>query len=217
MRQITPDIHVFDRPLRFYGIELGTRMTVIKLSDGLLIHSPIDVPPDSLSELGEPRYVLAPNKFHHLFVAPWVEAGIEGWAAPGLMEKRKDVSFKGVVETGTNPFGPEIEVFTLSCFPLTNEVVLYHKPSKTLILTDLLINLPPTSPWLTRVAMRFAYAYPGAKASLFERIGMNRKKAREDIRAILEFPFERIILAHGDIIETGAREAFVNAYQWLKI
>ncbi len=217
MREIAPGIHTFERPLRFLGLEVGTRMTVLELPDGLLVHSPIDLPPETLEELGEPRWVLAPSKLHHLFVGSWVQEGLEGWAAPGLPEKRRDVTFAGVVESGTFPFGPDVEVLTLSCFSLTNEVVLFHKPSRTLVVTDLVYNFPRTAPRLTRAVMWCACGYPGCKTSLLERVGMNRAVARQEIATILGFGFERIVMSHGDIVETGARDAFAHAYRWLGI
>ena len=215
MREIVPGVYTLERPLRFLGLEIGTRMTVLQQSDGLLLHSPIDVPPEHLEEFGKPCQVLAPNKFHHLFVKPWIDAGLEAWAAPGLPEKRPDVSFTGVVESGTHPFGSDIEVFTLTSFSLSNEVVLFHKPSRTLVVTDLVFNLPRTAPWLTRFAMWCACGYPGCQTSLLERVGMKRKIARQEIKAILDFGFERIIMAHGDVIEHDARDAFTHAWRWL--
>ena len=217
MREIAPGVHVHERPLRFLGLEIGTRMTVVQLPAGLLVHSPIDVPPETLQELGEPRWVLAPNKLHHLFVGPWVETGLEGWAAPGLPEKRQDVSFTGVVESGTHPFGSEIEVLTLSCFSLSNEVVLFHKPSRTLLVADLVFNFSRTAPWLTRAAMWCACGYPGCQVSLLERVGMKRAIAREEIAIIQDFGFERIVMSHGEVVEKNAREAFAHAFRWLDL
>ena len=217
MREIASGVHIADRPLRFFGVEIGTRMTVLQLSDGLLVHSPIDVDPETLEGLGDPRWVLAPNKLHHLFVGPWIDAGLEGWAAPGLPDKRTDLSFAGVVETGTHPFGPEVEVVALSCFSLSNEVVLFHEPSRTLLVTDLVFNFPRTAPWFTRFAMGCACAYPGCRASLLERVGMNRAVAREEIAILQGFGFERIVMSHGDVVETDAQQAFADAYRWLGI
>jgi len=217
VNEIAPGIHTLQRPLRFLGVEVGTRMTIIETADGLLVHSPVAVSPETLKDLGDPRWVLAPNKLHHMFVGPWIDAGLEGWAAPGLPEKRNDVTFEGVPETGTHPFGPDIEVVTLTCFSFSNEVVLFHKPSKTLLVTDLVFNIPRTAPWLTRAAMYCACAYPGCEASLLERVGMKRAIAREEITTIHGFDFERIVMSHGDVVETDARAAFAHAYRWLGI
>lgn len=215
MRELAPEVHVVERPQRFLGVELGTRMTVLRLEGGLLLHSPVNVPPELLAPLGKPRWALAPNKLHHLYIGPWIEAGLEAWAAPGLPEKRSDLRFFGVIEAGAAPFGPEVTVKPLACFPFANEVVLLHRPSRTLILTDLLFNFPPTAPWETRWVMWCAGAYPGCRASVLEQVGMRRSLAKEELGEILAWDFERIILAHGDIVTEDAKAKFRNAYRWL--
>lgn len=215
MTPIAPGVHCLVRPQRFFGLEVGTRMTVLQLEGGLLVHSPVAVSPDSVRALGEPRWVLAPNKLHHLHVGPWIDAGLEGWAAPGLLQKRPDLRFAGEIRTGDHPFGPEIEAFALTCFPLTNEVVLFHVPSRTLVVTDLVFHFQPDAPWLTRAAMFCACAYPGCRASALERVGMRRSVARQELGALLDLEPERIVLAHGAVVEGGAREAFAGAYRWL--
>ena len=51
--------------------DFGTRMTVVRLSDGgLFLHSPIRLDGGlraQLDALGEVRAIVAPNRFHHLF------------------------------------------------------------------------------------------------------------------------------------------------------
>ena len=41
-RPLADGVHVMERPLRFFGVEMGTRMTVLQTERGLLVHSPID-------------------------------------------------------------------------------------------------------------------------------------------------------------------------------
>ena len=77
------------------GLEVGARMTVLALEGGLLVHSPVAVDPETVAHLGTPRWVVSPNKLHHLHIGPWIEGGLEGWAAPGLPEKRPDLAFSG--------------------------------------------------------------------------------------------------------------------------
>ena len=215
LRQVAPGVHTLDRPLRFLGVELGARMTVLDTGNGLLLHSPIDCSPQALAELGEVRWALAPNTFHHLFIGTWADRGVEVWAAPGLDRKRSDVEFAGLVTDGAQPFGNTIQTLTLKSFPLTNEVVLFHEPSQTLVVTDLLFNLSSDAPWLTRASMFCACAYPGCKSSVLERVGMRRSVARIELRQILEWDFTRIVLAHGDVVETDAKAKFAAAYTWL--
>ncbi len=215
MRELVPGIHIAERSMRFYGLEVGTRMTVVQLGDRCLVHSPIDLDPAAVEHLGQPGFVLGPNKLHHSFIAPWADAGWQAWAAPGLPEKRPDVSFQGVVADGKHPFGPDIEALTLTCFSLTNEVVLLHRPSRTLIVTDFLFNFPRDAPLATRVAMACAGCYPGCKASNLERLLMKRKQARRELEVILAWPFEQIVLAHGTVITSDAKTQLARAYRWL--
>lgn len=208
-------LHTFEAPQRFYGLPIGCRMTVINIDGDLLLHSPIDIGPEALAPLGKPRWLLSPNKLHHLYAGPWLERGLEGWAAPGLPEKRPDLTFDHVVDARCAPFGDAVELIPLRCFTMTNEVVLLHRPSRTLVVTDLVFHFTPEDPWITRAAMWCSGAYPGCRVSVLERVGMQRALAREEIGALLELDFDRLIPSHGAIIETGAKAALRGAYRWL--
>ncbi len=78
LQRLAPDLWVIERPLRFAGLEVGTRMSVIALEDGsVLLHSPIHPDPElreELDALGPVRFAVAPNRFHHLFMADCVSA-----------------------------------------------------------------------------------------------------------------------------------------------
>ncbi len=212
---VAEGVHVYDVPLRFFGLQLGARMTVLHAGGDLLVHSPVDVDPSALAHLGTPRWVLAPNLFHHLYAGRWIDAGVQAWAAPGLDAKRKDLGFAGLVEPGAQPFGPDIEVKALTCVPFSNEVVVLHRPSRTLVVTDLVFHVPASAPWATRAAMRCLGGYPGCCSTVLERVAMRRPAAREELGAILEWDFDRLVMAHGTIVERGGREALRAAFHWL--
>ena len=71
------------------------------------------------------------------------------------------------------------------------------------------------APWLTRASMWCSAAYPGCRASILERVGMKRALAREEIGGLLEFDFDRLVMAHGAVIERGGKDALRGAYRWL--
>ena len=96
-----------------------------------------------------------------------------------------------------------------------NEVALLHRPSRTLVLTDLVFHLDAEAPWMTRAAIWSVGGYPGCQATLLERVFMKRQQAREDLQTLLDLDFDRLIMAHGRIIETGGKNALRNAYRWL--
>ncbi len=70
LRQVERNIWVKEQPLKYWGIEVGTRMTVIRLSGNrILLISPIKLEPQTqqaIKDLGTVAYIIAPNLFHYL-------------------------------------------------------------------------------------------------------------------------------------------------------
>ena len=60
---------------------------------------------------------------------------------------------------------------------------LLHRPSRTLVVTDLAFHFTRDAPLLTRLAMRCACGYPGCQSTVLERIGMKRPLAARRARA----------------------------------
>ncbi|WP_104976925.1 DUF4336 domain-containing protein [Sorangium cellulosum] len=68
---VVPDsIWVTERPIWFGGVRRRARTTVVRLSgDSLWVHSPCTPTDDvcaALDTLGEVRWIVVPNRFHHL-------------------------------------------------------------------------------------------------------------------------------------------------------
>lgn len=217
MRQIAEGVHVWEAPQRFLGLEVGARMTALETGDGLLIHSPLAVDHGVVEAIGAPRWVVCPNKLHHLHAGPWLDAGLSGHAAPGLPEKRPDLRFDGVLDGAAHPFGDAIAVFPLTCFPFANEVVLLHRPTRTLVVTDLVFHFQADAPWTTRAAMTLMWGYPGCCTTVLERVGFHRDTARRELGALLNEDFDRLVMSHGAVIETGGKAALRGALRWLGV
>jgi hypothetical protein len=70
LRQLAQDLWVAEQPLKYFGLEVGTRMTVVRLQGNqLMVISPItpqDTIIEQLNQLGTVRYLVAPNLYHHL-------------------------------------------------------------------------------------------------------------------------------------------------------
>jgi len=109
------------------------------------------------------------------------------------------------------------------------EVVVLHKPSKTLITADLIFNLPATEQYsktgtpantgfLTKLFIGVMNTkgaatwqkrllwYGGSKA--------DRKGFNESIARIDKWDFERIIPCHGDVIEGNGKSIFETVMEW---
>jgi len=223
MQQLDTDLWITDSPLRFFGVEIGARMTIVRLPDGkLLLHSPVSTTPELVRDveaLGPVTYLVAPNRFHHLYVAEWASACPEArvYLAPGLAEKRPDLAASDELANAPDPgWADALDQVLVEGLPLMNEVVFFHRPSRTLIATDLAFNVGASSPLATRIAFRFARAYGRLSPTLLERMfAKDRPAFRRSLERILEWPFERVVVSHGEVSETGGREELIQGYAWL--
>lgn len=221
MQPFGEDLYTEPREVKFWGVETGTRMNVVRLGDGgLFVHSPValDEPTRrAIDALGEVRFVVAPSVFHHMYVAQWMAAYPRAYfgACPGLEWKRPDLAFTGVLGDQPNPeWADDLEQVYFSS-RRENEVVFFHRKSGTMITCDALLNLGNHPSLRTRLSARLM----GNTAPGFgwpERIMIrNRPLARRQIDRILEWPIERILLAHGDLVAADGREVVRRAYAWL--
>lgn len=224
MRQIDTNLWVVDRPLRFVGgVELGARMTVARLDDGsLFLHSPVELDDAlraDLQRLGTPRYVVAPNRFHHLFAGAYRDTFPEArlYVAPGLPEKRPDLHVDAVLSAEASaPWLAEIDQELFGGLPMMNEVVFHHRASRTLLLCDLAFYIGPEAPWLTRACFRLVGGYDYFGPTFVERLLIrDRAAARASLDRILAWDFDRVVVSHGKILEAGGREALRQGYCWL--
>jgi hypothetical protein len=223
LRELDRNIWVEERPQRFYGLEVGARMTVIRLADGsLLLHSPLELDPElrgELDSIGRVRFAVAPNRFHHLYAGRVAEAYPEArlWAAPGVERKRPDLEIAGVLgDEAPAEWRDEVDQVFFGGRPFENEVVFLHRASCTLLLCDLAFNFGPTAAPFTRLLMRLLRAYDRFGPSSLDRILIrDRRAARDSLERILAWDFDRVVVAHGDVLERGGREALRAGYAWL--
>src|SRR5262245_65482882 len=95
-RNVAPDLWVTERSFKlpYVRVEIGTRMTIIRLAKGgLLVHSPVKLDNElrrSIDALGETRAIVSPNRLHHLFVQDYIAAYPQArvYAAHGYTQYR---------------------------------------------------------------------------------------------------------------------------------
>ncbi len=217
--QLSENIWCVEQQLKFFKLEFGARMTIIRLSDGtLFLHSPIEIDDALASEieaLGCVNYIVSPNKLHHFYLAAakvrWPEATL--YASPGLVEKRKDIQFDEVlVEGGNYPWLDEIHHTIFRGSRFMEEVVFCHQASGTLLLADLLMNFTqrasPGIRLLTRVVGMFGKPAmpPDWKFSVTE-----KAVARRCCQHILSWDWDTMVVSHGEFVTCDARTKFKSA------
>ena len=219
LEPVAADLWTAEVPLRYLGIQVGRRTSVVRLATGaLLVHSPAPLNEElraELAELGDVRFVVPASDLHgHLGMEQYAVAypRVELFAAPGLIAKRPDLTFAG--ELGADPdlrWAPDLDQTPLLGHRL-HEFEFLHRSSRTLITGDLCFNIGPNRPRLTRI---FANGPRVGRhlgpTLLFRSFVPDKHAARRSIERILEWDFDRIIPGHGDVFETGGHDAFRDA------
>ncbi len=198
-------------------------MTVIRLSGGrLLLHSPVALDSElrgELDSIGRVRYAVAPNRVHHLYAGQVAQVYREArlWVAPGLERKRPDLACVAVL--GDEPpeeWREEVGQVFFRGRPYENEVVFFHRTSRTLILCDIAFNFGPRTAAPTRLLMKLLRSYGRFGPSKLDPLLIrDRDAARESLERILAWNFDRVVVAHGEVLESGGREALRAGYSWL--
>jgi len=223
LRNLAPNLWVADRPLKLAVGDIGTRMTVIHLAaGGLWLHSPVRLDAETrgaLDALGPVRAVVAPSKVHHFFVGDYISAYPEAraYAAPGLAEKRRDLRFHAVLgDEAPAEWRSDVEQHLFRGAAYLNEVVFFHRSTRTLILTDLAFNVAADKTagarlfhWLAGTAGRFG---PHRMVRFMMR---DRTAARASVQHILQWDFNRVTITHGEVLESGGRERLAAAFAFL--
>lgn len=213
-----------DYPVHYSGTHFSARMTVIRLADGrLILHSPCDIDEDSaarLKELGNPAIIVAPGSYHYLHVPSAQRAfpEAETHICPGIERKCPELTFDWFLsDTAPEAWAGTLEQCLVRGTRFMWEVAFFHKPSKTLILVDLIENIGDETPgtdWMLKLWWKGVFhMWNTPKPAPEYQLGWKDKKAAKAcLERILEWDFERIIIAHGQNIDTNAKQAAREAW-----
>ena len=218
-------IWICDGPrVRMLTIPFATRMTIVELAPGKLwIHSPIELTATvkrAVDELGEVAFIVAPNKIHSLGVLPWKACypSAEVWVSPRFEERHPEIPFDGVIEKdGPRAWSEEISTVIFAGSRFLDEVVFYHRHSRTLIITDLIQRHEPSEEsWFWRVIKGSVgvLGSSGGTARDLQSTFNDRRAARASVEAILRWDFDRVVIAHGECVREDARRTVEHAFAW---
>ncbi|HJP31025.1 MAG TPA: DUF4336 domain-containing protein [Candidatus Latescibacteria bacterium] len=222
--QLADGVWVLNRPLKAGPVDLGHRMTVVRLaSTGLWVHSPVALDDEvraGLDSLGEVEYLIAPSTFHDLYWAPWFAAYPQArfCAAPGVREEHPELPFTDVLDADIPAArSGDLEHVQLGGMPKINESVFLHTPSKTLIVADMAFNHDRGVNFATGLVLRMTGCYGQFGVSrLYKLFIGDRKGMRRSVDEVLDWDFERIVMGHGHIVERDGRRILREAYAFLR-
>lgn len=195
---------------------------MVRLASGsLVLISPVQPNPalrTAIDGLGEVRSLVCPNKWHHMFVPAWQEThpGATLYAVAGIEKRAPELQVDATLaEQAPEDWNGELELIPIDGFPMFDERAFLHVASRTLILTDMLVNFRDASgiTWLY-LKLNGALGRPGH--TLMHRIALqDRASVRRSVERLLAWDFERIVVAHGEVIENGGPAALREAFAWV--
>ena len=228
LRSLDKDVWIIDHPFKLGGvIELGTRTTLVRLSDGgLWLHSPGPLTPTIqawLEQNGPLRAIIAPNLFHHMFLAETAAAFPDAkvYGPEGLGAKIGGPLGSGdrlrTLDSQATPWEGDLESLFIGGCPPLNEWVFLHANSKTLVLTDLAFNFKSAESFITRLFLRLNGALGTFGPSRLARSAFMKDhgQLRIALESVLAWDFDRVVVAHGEVLEGDGRAAVRQGFDWL--
>lgn len=230
LKEFGTNIWILEGPsVSFFGFPYPTRSVIVKLKGGgSWVWSPTELDEDIAKEVeekaGPVRHLVAPNKIHHLFLKKWSDRFPDARiaAAPGLQGRKvvENVRIDAVLDDEADPaYADDIDqvVFGGSCF--MDEVVFFHKPSKTAIITDLVQRFPEEQ----------VEGFTGQLMKLDGLVGENgscprewrlsfmfgKAKAREALARINAWDAKQLVIAHGECATESAADIIKRAFYWV--
>jgi len=232
IREVTKGVWTFSRPFARFGIwHMGGRSTAIQLQNGgvwVLASTPLNAETKTkIDELGHVKYIIGADAVHHLFLGDYKKAypSAKLIAPEAALSRHDDKTLTLDGAWGRDPpntqygFEDDIDHCYFSGFK-NKDIAFLHRPSKTLIEADLVLNLPGKEQYSkTTISPKIlSIGAFGPSSWIHPRfiwnLGIDKEAMRRDAKTVSGWDFDRIIPCHGDVIETDGKKAWNDAFRF---
>ncbi len=219
MKPIAENLWLLTYPLRLFGADLRRNVTIVRLTSGkLVIHSTgpfTRKDAAAISALGEPAWLVEAMLSHDTFSQEGRDLfpGIP-FLAPEGFSKRVKFPVEPLLPA---PFawGEEFQALEILGNDTYREHVFFHPSSGTLIVADLVFNFGSHEPVWTELMLKVAVGtehHPGMSRPFRGTID-DEAAFRRSMDEMLEWDFDRVIVGHGDVIESGGHQKVASALE----
>lgn len=221
LQEIAPSVYCIDGD--WEKTTFRRRMTLLKLKDGgLVVHNPLRLKDEDYSKidaLGRVDYIVAPNKFHcsepqfYKLRYPRAKVLVAREALP-TVQKRCEIH--GTLPEAWSPkLREEIGCMEFEGTRMLSENIFFHRASKTLIVTDLVFNMHTEVKGAERVFFKLNRVYKRFGPSrLFRYFFVDEPKvAAESFRELMRWDFDRVVMSHGEILQSGGKAALLKGFE----
>lgn len=201
-------------------LQLPVRTVSVDVSSGRVLISPgSKLSEDQLRSLGSVTDIVAPNLFHCAGVpkAAQVFPQAKIWAPAGASEQKDYLQSAVILTPETWPYQKELACFAIGGMPKVNEMVFIHRESRSLIVSDLAFNLLDVKglgPWI--ILNLFGTYKRFGISRFYYKFASDKKAFGESIERLLQEDFDRIVVGHGTIVESGGRQLLAEAYRRIR-
>jgi hypothetical protein len=209
----------FDQRLRG-GMQFPARMSVLPLGERkLALVSPVPIDDGMAREIarfGEVAFLIAPNLLHHMYLADAIRRypSARVLAPPGLSAKRAELSIHGTLDEPPPELTDFVDVLPIAGAPSMNEYVFFHRASATLVVTDLVFNIERPRGFFANLFLFLGGCHGRLAASrAWSMFVKDRELARASIERILSLPVRTLVMAHGVVVRSHARQRLAAALQ----
>lgn len=229
LKPIGQDIWIVDGPdIRFFGLPFSTRMTVIRLKNGeIFLHSPTKITKDlhqDIAALGPVKYLISPNWIHYAYIADWAKAcpGARSWAAPNVRKRAKKhgnaVRFDhDLADTAPDFWAKDITQMLVKGSRVHQEVVFFHRASRTLILTDLIENFEADAVpfWFRPIARLAGIMAPNGQMPVDMWMTFRRRQhlLKSCVEKMIEWQPDYVVVAHGACFSQDCEAALRRSFR----
>jgi len=224
LTQFGDNIWIVDGPIvKDMGLSFSTRMIVVKLLDNSLwVCDPVKISDNTLKaieNLGEIKYLVASTQRHVWRLNNWHEKYPKAqlWSCGHIPKKLREMPYTGMLDDAS-VWNNDFDQILFKGNRLLTEIVFLHKVSKTVIMGDLIqnnekIHGKPITNLMFKIS---GAAYPNGGVGFdLKRTFSDKEKAKESLTRILSWDFDKLIIAHGPCITSGAKKYIKSAFAWL--
>ncbi|MEJ7601223.1 MAG: hypothetical protein WKG01_25185 [Kofleriaceae bacterium] len=208
-------LRTFDSKLKMMpGVCVPLRSMLVTAGREEILISPVGTAQEASGVGDRVTTLVAPSLLHHLHLVEAVARyrPLAVWGPPGLSEKRPELAPIHVFGRDVWPHGADLEFLVVDGAPARNEVVLFHRASRTLYTADLFFNILEPEGFLTPFTFR--------AMGIWKRFGMmrmwkkwvtDRAAFQRSIEQMMDWDFQRIVVAHGAPVERDAKDLVIHA------
>ncbi len=225
LKTIAPNqLWCIEAPMTMLGLHFGARGSIARLHDDTLwVHAPFAISDEdeaAIKDQGAVAHIVAPNNFHYKEIGEFTRhfPDAQLWVVPALATKLGELPHLPLHSIPPD-WASDFDGVLFDAALGYEEWIFCHRASKSLILTDLVLNVPRPNNPIGRVIGAILDEGRGCKSSRLVRAailgGRDLETARAQVNQILRWDFERVIMAHGTIIPRDGKRVLRRALRWI--